>query len=38
MCNDPECKFTRPLSRIKAAQEDFMSEPKDIGNTDDGKK
>ena len=36
--NYPECKFTRPLSRIKAAQEDFMSEPKDIGNTDDGKK
>ena len=36
--NYPECKFTRPLSRIKAAQEDFMSEPKDIGQTDDGKK
>ncbi len=36
--NYPECKFTRPLSRIKAAQEDFISEPKDIGNTDDGKK
>ena len=36
--NYPECKFTRPLSRIKAAQEDFMSEPRDIGNTDDGKK
>jgi len=34
----PDCKFTRPLSRIKAAQEDFMSEPKDIGETDDGKK
>ena len=28
--NYPECKFTRPLSRIKAAQEDFMSEPKEI--------
>jgi len=36
--NYPECKFTRPLSRIKAAQEDFMSEPKEIGNTDEGKK
>ena len=36
--NYPECKFTRPLSRIKAAQEDFMSEPKDIGQTDEGKK
>ena len=36
--NYPECKFTRPLSRIKAAQEDFMSEPKDIGETDEGKK
>ena len=34
----PECKFTRPLSRIKAAQEDFMSEPKEIGNTDEGMK
>ena len=34
----PECKFTRPLSRIKAAQEDFMSEPKEIGDTDEGKK
>ena len=36
--NYPECKFTRPLSRIKAAQEDFMSEPKEIGETDEGKK
>jgi len=36
--NYPDCKFTRPLSRIKAAQEDFMSEPKDIGETDEGKK
>ena len=34
----PECKFTRPLSKIKAAQETFMSEPKEIGETDDGKK
>ena len=34
----PECKFTRPLSRIKAAQEDFMSEPKEIGSTDEGMK
>ena len=36
--NYPECKFTRPLSKIKAAQETFMSEPKEIGETDDGKK
>ncbi len=36
--NYPDCKFTRPLSRIKAAQEDFMSEPKEIGETDEGKK
>ncbi len=36
--NYPECKFTRPLSRIKAAQEDFMSEPKEIGETDEGNK
>ncbi len=34
----PECKFTRPLSKIKAAQETFMSEPKEIGETDEGKK
>src|SRR5210317_2379051 len=32
--NYPECKFTRPLSKIKAAQETFMSEPKEIGETD----
>ena len=36
--NYPECKFTRPLSKIKAAEETFMSEPKEIGETDDGKK
>ena len=36
--NYPECKFTRPLSKIKAAQEDFMSEAKEIGKSDDGKK
>ena len=34
----PECKFTRPLSKLKAAEQDFMSEPKEIGQTDDGKK
>ena len=34
----PDCKFTRPLSRIKAAEQDYLAEPKDIGRTEDDKK
>ncbi len=34
----PECKFTRPLSKIKAAEQDFMAEPKEIGLSEDGRK
>ena len=33
----PECKFTRPLSRIKAAEQDYLAEPKEIGKTEDDK-
>ena len=33
----PDCKFTRPLSRIKAAEQDYLAEPKEIGKTDEGK-
>ena len=35
--NYPECKFTRPLSKIKAAEQVNLSEPKLIGQTDAGK-
>ena len=34
--NYPDCKFTRPLSKIKAAQQINLSEPKLIGKKDDG--
>lgn len=33
----PECKFTRQLSRIKAAEQDYLAEPKEIGKTEDDK-
>ena len=35
--NYPECKFTRPLSKAKAAQQIVLSEPKLIGQNDKGK-
>ncbi len=35
--NYPECKFTRPLSKSKAAQQINLSEPKLIGLTENGK-
>ena len=35
--NYPECKFTRPLSKIKAAQQISLAEPKYIGKNDNGK-
>ena len=35
--NYPECKFTRPLSKTKAAQQISLSEPKIIGQNDKGK-
>ena len=35
--NYPECKFTRPLSKSKAAQQLTLSEPKLIGQNDFGK-
>ena len=34
--NYPECKFTRPLSKIKAAQQLNLSEPKLLGKRDNG--
>jgi DNA topoisomerase I len=34
--NYPECKFTRPLSKIKAAQQVNLAEPKIIGKNDHG--
>ena len=34
----PDCKFTRPMSRIKAAEQDYLAEPKEIGKTEDDKK
>ena len=34
--NYPECKFTRPLSKAKAAQQSQLAEPKLIGKNDDG--
>ncbi len=33
----PECKFTRPLSKIKASQQVNLAEPKLIGKNDTGK-
>ena len=35
--NYPECKFTRPLSKSKAAQQLTLAEPKLIGKNDFGK-
>ncbi len=35
--NYPECKFTRPLSKSKAAQQFALAEPKLIGQNDKGK-
>ncbi len=35
--NYPECKFTRPLSKSKAAQQFSLAEPKLIGRNDNGK-
>ena len=35
--NYPECKFTRPLSKSKAAQQLTLAEPKLIGKNDNGK-
>ena len=29
--NYPECKFTRPLSKAKAAEQNALPEPKSIG-------
>ena len=34
--NYPECKFTRPLSKIKASQQSKLAEPKIIGKDDNG--
>jgi len=34
--NYPECKFTRPLSKAKAAQQSQLAEPKLIGKHDNG--
>ena len=35
--NYPDCKFTRPLSKVKASQQINLSEPKLIGKNDQGK-
>ena len=35
--NYPDCKFTRPLSKLKAAQQVNLSEPKLLGKNDEGK-
>ncbi len=35
--NYPDCKFTRPLSKVKAAQQSNLAEPKLIGQNADGK-
>ena len=35
--NYPECKFTRPLSKAKAAEQNALPEPKTIGLNDSGK-
>jgi len=34
--NYPDCKFTRPLSKAKAAQQSQLAEPKMIGKHDNG--
>ena len=34
--NYPDCKFTRPLSKVKAAQQSQLAEPKLIGKHDNG--
>ena len=34
--NYPECKFTRPLSKAKAAQQSHLAEPKLIGKHENG--
>ncbi|MBT4062634.1 MAG: type I DNA topoisomerase [Flavobacteriaceae bacterium] len=34
--NYPECKFTRPLSKVKAAAQSQLAEPKLIGKHDNG--
>ncbi len=35
--NYPDCKFTRPLSKVKAAQQSQLAEPKLIGKHENGK-
>ncbi len=35
--NYPECKFTRPLSKAKAAEQNALPEPKLMGINDDGR-
>jgi len=35
--NYPECKFTRPLSKTKAAEQNALPEPKSVGFNDEGK-
>ena len=35
--NYPDCKFTRPLSKAKAAEQINLAEPKLLGKTNDGK-
>ncbi|HIM32683.1 MAG TPA: type I DNA topoisomerase [Pelagibacteraceae bacterium] len=35
--NYPECKFTRPLSKAKAAEQKALAKPKSIGLNDNGK-
>ena len=35
--NYPECKFTRPLSKAKAAEQINLAEPKLLGQTNNGK-
>ena len=34
--NYPDCKFTRPLSKVKAAQQESLAEPKFIGKHENG--
>jgi DNA topoisomerase-1 len=34
--NYPECKFTRPLSKAKAAAQSQLAEPKFIGKHENG--
>ena len=34
--NYPDCKFTRPLSKVKAAQQENLAEPRLIGKHDNG--